>query len=80
LILPRNCPEIKEFAIQVCNPAKVLEVNKKTKQTLYRYRGTDDHYRHALNYFLLAVRKIGRADPRGKRKKYRKVMNEYARI
>jgi len=82
LTLPRqNHPEIKVFAEQVCNPAKVLEVNKKTKQSLYRYRGTDDHYRHALNYFLLAVPKIGRADPRGiRRKKHKKVMNDYKRI
>jgi hypothetical protein len=81
LTLPRqNHPELKVFAEQVCNPAKVLEVNKKTKQSLYRYRGTDDHYRHALNYFLLAVAKIGRAAPGGRKKKYTKVMNDYARI
>ena len=81
LVLPRqNHPEIKVFAEQVCNPAKVLEVNKKTKQSLYRYRGSDDHYRHALNYFLLAVEKVGRAQRRGHKKKRRKVMNEYARI
>lgn len=81
LVLPRqNHPEIKVFAEQVCNPAKVLEVNKKTKQSLYRYRGSDDHYRHALNYFLLAVEKVGRAQRRGHKKKCRKVMNEYARI
>jgi hypothetical protein len=82
LTLPRqNHPELKVFAEQVCNPAKVLEINKKTKQSLYRYRGTDDHYRHALNYFLLAVQKIGRAAPGGRRKKkYPKVMNDYARI
>lgn len=80
IVLPRQGhPEIKVFAEQVCNPAKVLEVNKKTKQSLYRYRGTDDHYRHALNYFLLAVPKIGRAQKHGG-KKYKKVMNEYAII
>lgn len=58
LRIPRLCPEIKEFAIQVCAIAKVLEVNKRTKQSIYRYRkleSHDDHWRHALNYFLLAA-------------------------
>lgn len=81
LILPRNCPEIGEFARQVCNPAKVLEVNKKTKQSLFRYRGTDDHYRHGLNYFLLAAHNTARADSYAKKKKkHQTVNNEYARI
>lgn len=81
LILPRNCSEIQEFARQVCNPAKVLEVNKKTKQSLYRYRGTEDHYRHALNYYLLASEKTARASTSGTRnKKHRMCNNEYARI
>ncbi|KKL69353.1 hypothetical protein LCGC14_2115820, partial [marine sediment metagenome] len=81
LILPKEThPEMKVFAEQICNPAKVLEVNKKTKQSLYRYRGTEDHYRHALNYFLMAAEKIGVSERSGHRKKYKKVMNEYARI
>lgn len=80
LTIPRNCDEIQVFAKEVCNPAKILEINKKTKQALYRYKGTEDHYRHALNYLLLAARKIGRADPYRKKKKHRKVMNDYARI
>lgn len=81
LSLPRNCDEIMEFARQVCDPAKILEVNKKTHQAIYRYRGTEDHYRHALNYFLLAAEKIGIAEHSGSHhKKYDKVMNDYARI
>lgn len=76
----RELPEVQQFAREVCNPAKMLEVNKKTKQALYRYKGTEDHYRHALNYFLLAVRKIGIASRNRSTKKYKKVMNEYARI
>jgi hypothetical protein len=80
LSLPRNCEEIQEFAREVCNPAKMLEVNKKTKIAVYRYKGTEDHYRHALNYYLLAAEKIGIA-PRGlSAKKYDKVMNDYQRI
>jgi hypothetical protein len=81
LTIPRLCPEIKEFAKQVCNPAKVLEVNKKTKQSLYRYRGTDDHYRHALNYYLLAAHNTARADKYIQiNNQYETVDNDYARI
>jgi len=80
LILPRINEEIQEFARQVCNPAKVLEVNKKTKQALYRYRGTEDHYRHALNYWLLASENMPRADSYSLTKQEQNVDNEYARI
>ena len=81
LTLPRNCEEIRQFAQEVCNPAKVLEVNKKTKQSVYRYRGTEDHYRHALNYFLLAAEKSARADTQHTRSnQYDTVDNEYAII
>lgn len=80
LILPTRSPELTEFAKQVCDPAKMLEINKKTKMSLYRYRGKNDHYRHALNYFLLAAEKIGMAKASRYNRKYRKVMNDYARI
>jgi hypothetical protein len=58
--LPRQCPEIEQFAIQCCNCARFEEKNKRTKQIVYRYRPTGDrkvgdHYRSALNYFLLAA-------------------------
>jgi hypothetical protein len=54
-ILPRRCPEIEEYAKQMCATAKVLELNKRTHQSVYRYRklGSDD-WRHATNYFFLA--------------------------
>ena len=81
LTLPRNCEEIRQFAKEVCNPAKILEVNKKTKQSLYRYRGTEDHYRHALNYFSLAAHKTARADSYARKsRQYDTVDNEYAII
>ena len=80
LILPRRSPELDEFARQVCDPAKSQEINKKTKQVLYRYKGKEDHYRHALNYFLMAAEKTGVSERSGHRKKHKKVMNEYARI
>ena len=80
LVLPRRSPEIQEFAKQVCDPAKKEEINKKTKQLIYRYIGKNDHYRHALNYFLMAAEKIAVSQRSGHRKKHKKVMNEYARI
>lgn len=56
LRIPRICPEIKEFAKQVCATAKVLETNKRTNTPIYRYRKLgEDHFRSALNYFYLAV-------------------------
>lgn len=58
ITLPRRCPEMDTFAIQVTNPAKILETNKRTNQQIYRYRGSNDHYRHALNYFMLAARRV----------------------
>lgn len=52
LVLPRRCPEILEFARQMCNTAKVYD----TRAGIYRYRKLDaDDYRHAFNYFLLAA-------------------------
>lgn len=56
LTIPRFCPEIKEFAKQMCGAYKVLETNKKSGTSIYRYKGTNDHYRNALNYFILAAK------------------------
>jgi len=61
--IPRRCAAIDMFTNQCCNIAKVLETNMRTGTPIYRYRivsglkATGDHYRHALNYFLLAARR-----------------------
>jgi len=55
---PRRCPDIEEFAKQTCNLAKVLETNKRNGQAVYRYlppTSGGDHFRHALNYFVMAT-------------------------
>ena len=69
--LPRRDKAMEEFASQVCNIAKVLEENKRSGTTIYRYRkvGGDEHYRHAFNYFYLAARggRIRRANRRSQR-------------
>jgi hypothetical protein len=60
LILPRRSDAIQEFARQLCSPFKIEELNQKTKQMIFRYRHTGpDHFRHCLNYFLLAGNKAG---------------------
>ena len=53
--LPRPSEEMSVFVEQACEPAKVQEMDKRTNQPLYRYRGSNDHYRNALNYFYLAA-------------------------
>ena len=58
LEIPRKCEEVRVFAKEVCNTAKVLETNELTGDRLYRYRPIGDkqeHYRHALNYLFLAL-------------------------
>jgi hypothetical protein len=53
--IPRRCPEIEEFAEQVCNTAKVLKEDEETGSRKYTYiKLGPDHYRHALSYFSLA--------------------------
>ena len=60
LVLPRRSEELDLFAKQVCNAAKVLQEDQETGSREYRYRKLgEDHYRHALNYFYLATRRIG---------------------
>jgi len=56
LTIPRMCPEVKEFAKQMCGAYKILETNKKTGVSVYRYKGNYEHYRNAMNYFMLAAK------------------------
>lgn len=80
LVIPRDCPEIREFARQMCNPYKFLETNKRTGAKEYRYRGDNDHYRNAMNYFVLAASK-SRIARIGSHKNRQKVAdNDYSRI
>jgi predicted nucleic-acid-binding Zn-ribbon protein len=72
IVIPRRSNIMDDFIGQVCNIAKVLEVQEKTGRPLYRYRivsgkrAMGDHYRHALNYFLLAAKYVQRVTPGGK--------------
>ncbi len=79
LTIPRTCPDIDEFVKQMCVPYKLLETNKRTGAKQYRYKGTNDHYRNALNYFMLAAStgRIATARRGGKRQSHAK--NDYAK-
>lgn len=81
IVFPRaELPEMKEFAKQICNPAKVLELQGNSKVEIFRYRGKNDHYRSALTYFYLAAQggRISTAGSARDRQKY--ADNDYARI
>jgi len=62
LVLPRMCEEMKVFAHQMTRSVRVMETDQKTGTKIYRYRtrgDKQDHYRNAMNYFLLACKKVG---------------------
>ena len=64
LELPSRNKELEQFAFEMCNMAKKLE-DDPFGGKVYRYRqlGNDisgpDHYRHAMNYALLASERCG---------------------
>jgi len=58
--LPRRNTELDEFAKEVIQMAKVLEEDDDTGAKVYRYKKLGiDHYRHALNYCMLASDRVG---------------------
>jgi len=66
LTLPRRCPEVEIFAKHAASMAKILEKDKKTGVSKYRYTSSgDDHYRHALGYFWLAAQRLQVVSPWG---------------
>ena len=83
VILPRQCPEIEEFARQCCNCARFEEKDKRKNIIVHRYRPTGDrqeHFRNAFNYFILACsgHRVGTVS-RYETKQYAEVDNEYER-
>jgi hypothetical protein len=64
LEIPARNKELEQFAFEMCNMAKKLEDDPHGGK-VYRYRqlGNDisgpDHYRHAMNYALLAAERCG---------------------
>jgi hypothetical protein len=79
--IPRLSPEIKEFIQQMTDPVCVEEKDKKTGRLVRRYRGKNDHYRNAMNYFLMASEHSRiRRDSWLEEMRPTRVKNEYARI
>lgn len=55
LEIPRKSEEVRQYALEMSNIAKVLEEDQVTGSKTYKYRKLGpDHYRHATNYFYLA--------------------------
>jgi len=60
LIIPRRNQEVEQFVQECCNIAKVLDEDKVTGGRIFRYKKLGpDHYRHALNYCILASERTG---------------------
>jgi len=62
LTLPARSEETKLFAHQMTRSVRVLETDQATGRKIYRYRcrgDKEDHYRHAMNYFYLACKRVG---------------------
>jgi hypothetical protein len=60
LELPRRSQEVDQFVKEMCNIAKTLEEDKVSGSRVYRYKKLGaDHYRHAMNYCLLAAERVG---------------------
>ena len=84
IVLPRQCPEMEEFARQCCNCARFEEKDKRKGTVVHRYRPTGDrqeHFRNALNYFILAAsgHRVGTVS-RYQTQTYTEVDNNYERI
>jgi hypothetical protein len=84
--LPRMSETVETFVKQMLINVKKLEKKKSTGIPIYRYieRGDkQDHFRHALNYFLLACTRINEYSKsyfRGNRPEFAETSVSYLRI
>lgn len=82
--LPARCPDMEEFARQCCNCARFEEKDKRKQTVINRYRPTgdrQDHFRNALNYFILAASEHRLAMvSRFKKNVQTDVISEYQRV
>lgn len=77
LLIPRVCEEVRVFAHQMTCAAKSLEPVGQSAIMQYVYRkigDKQDHYRNAMNYLMLAFKKIGTVG--SKREKRKEVMQD----
>ena len=85
LSLPADCPEVRRFAEECCRVGKAEVIDRKTNTPVFRYvklGPQPDDYRHALNYFYLAVTggHLGVASGGARRQRQTHAVNEYARL
>jgi hypothetical protein len=76
LVLPRQ-EQCSELIKQICDPFKIQKNNDKTGIPEYRYVGSVDHFRHCVNYFLLAGQKATVVLSPGSKKT--KIVSDYQR-
>jgi len=69
LVIPRRDEEVDEYTKQMCGAYKILETNKKTGTSVYRYKGKNEHYRNAQNYHFLAANKSNMPRVKSNRKR-----------
>jgi len=56
LALPREVEVVRDFAVHLHNVARKLEEKEETGEKRYIYvKLGPDHFRHAFNYFVMAV-------------------------
>ena len=84
--LPADSPEVRQFAKECANTAKVLETSRGSRAGVFRYRklgsNKPDDYRHALNYFIMAATSAHLPIAGGSSRNRRRggsVKNEYSR-
>jgi hypothetical protein len=75
--LPRKNDEVMLFSKQASAIAKILEEDKESGSRTYVYKKLgDDHYRHALNYFWIASKKVAIAEEDTPRMRLLKLLTE----
>lgn len=76
-IFPRKNASLEEYAKQMSNIAKILEEDEKRGTKIYRYRKLGpDHFRHATNYFEVAVKNLSEAYEQDPMRSFLETINE----
>jgi hypothetical protein len=79
ITLPRQ-EYCEELIKQICDPFKIQTKNEKTGLPEFRYKGSVDHFRHSINYFVLAGQKAPVVSLRPDSSKKLTCDNNYKRI
>ncbi len=80
IVLPKRCPEIDEYAFEMTNSVKVLEIDERSGLSKYRYRqlsNKPDHFFHATLYFLMACSQVAEQNRNTGKTKLPNLVNEF---